>query len=70
MVHNYGVDFLRRCLDDFFTLGPPSSPVCQNNLQTCIQVCEKVRLPLHPNKLEGPAAHPTILGIELDSEKL
>ena len=27
LVHNYGVDFLRHYLDDFFTLGPPSSPL-------------------------------------------
>ena len=26
LVHNYGVDFLRYYLDDFFTLGPPSGP--------------------------------------------
>ena len=27
LVHNYGVDFLRHYLDDFFTLGPLSSPL-------------------------------------------
>ena len=27
LVHNYGVDFLRHYLNDFFTLGPPSSPL-------------------------------------------
>ena len=70
LVHNYGVNFLRHYLDDFLTLGPPASPVCYNNLQTCVQLCKSLGLPLHPDKLEGPATCLTILGIELDSEKL
>ena len=55
LVHNYGVNFLRHYLDDFLTLGPPASPVCHNNLQTCVQLCKSLGLPLHPEKLEGPA---------------
>ena len=70
LVHNYSVNFLRHYLDDFLTLGPPASPVCYNNLQTCVQLCKSLGLPLHPDKLEGPATCLTILGIELDSEKL
>ena len=67
LTHNYGVDFLRHYLDDFLTLGPPASPVCYNNLQACIQLCSKIGLPLHPEKLEGPSTCLSILGIELDS---
>ena len=37
----------------FFTLGPLASPVCYNNLKACIQLCSKIGLPLHPEKLEG-----------------
>ena len=70
LVHNYHVTFLRHYLDDFLTLGPPSSPVCHNNLQTCVRLCQQLGLPLHPDKLEGPATRLTILGIELDSETL
>ena len=55
LTHNYGVDFLRHYLDDFLTLGPPASPVCFNNLQACIQLCSKIGLLLHPEKLEGPS---------------
>ena len=65
LVHNYHVTFLRHNLDDFLTLGPPSSPVCHNNLQTCVRLCQQLGLPLHPGKLEGPATRLTILGIEL-----
>ena len=70
LVNNYGVNFLRHYLDDFLTLGPPASPICHNNLQKCVYLCKKLGLPLHPDKLEGPATCLTILGIELDSEKL
>ena len=70
LVHNYDVTFLSHYLDDFLTLGPPASPVCHNNLQTCVRLCTKLGLPLHPDKLEGPATRLTILGIELDSKNL
>ena len=46
VVHNYGVDFLRYYLDDFFTLGPPSSQLCQSYLLTCVCLCERLGLPL------------------------
>ena len=70
LVHNYHVTFLRHYLDDFLTLGPPSLPVCHNNLQTCVHLCQQLGLPLHPDKLEGPTTRLTILGIELDSKTL
>ena len=68
--HNHGIDFLQHYLDDFLTLGLPASPVCYNNLQTCIQLCNKLGLPLHPDKLEGPSTCLSILGIELDPSTL
>ena len=40
LVHNYSVEFLHHYLDNFLTLGPSASPVCQNNLTTCIQLYE------------------------------
>ena len=70
LVHNYDVTFLRHYLEDFQTLGPPSSPVCHDNLQTCVCLCKQLGLPLHPDKLEGHVTHFTILAIELDSETL
>ena len=70
LTNNHGVDFLRHYLDDFLTLGPPDSPVCLNNLRSCLQLCSYLGLPLHPDKLEGPYTTLTILGIELDSVTL
>ena len=39
------------------TLGPPASSVCRHNLQACIQLCSKLGLCLHRNKLEDPSTH-------------
>ena len=36
LVQNYDITYLRHYWDDFLTLGPPASPVCHNNLQTCV----------------------------------
>ena len=66
MVQNHGVDFLSRYLDDFLTLGLPASLVCYNNLCACTQLCSKLGLLLHPDKLEDPSTCLPILSIELD----
>ena len=65
--HNYNVTFLMHYLDDFHTLGPPDSPVCQRNLDNSMDCCSKLGIPLHPDKSEGPSTCLTVLGIELDS---
>ena len=62
---NYDVTFLMHYLDDFHTLGPPGSSVCQHNLDRSIDCFSKLGIPLHPDKLEGPSTCLTILGIEL-----
>ena len=67
---NYDVTFLMHYLDDFHTLGPPSSSVCQHNLDRSIDCFSKLGIPLHPDKLEGPLTCLTILAIELDSLNL
>ena len=55
-------------LDDFHTLGPPGSSVCQHNVDRSVDCFSK--LGIHPGKLEGPSTCLTILGIELDSLNL
>ena len=65
--HNYGLNFLLHYLDNFYTLGPPNSPVCQNNLDTCLRFFKDWHIPLDPDKVEGPSTCPTVVGIELDS---
>ena len=63
---NYDVTFLIHYLDDFHTLGPPGSSVCQHNLDRSTECFSKLGIPLHPDKQEGPSTYLTILGIELD----
>ena len=70
LVHNHGMDFLHHYLDDFFTLVPPLSQMCHYYLRTYVHLCQRLGLPLYPDKLEGPATCLTILGIELDSHRL
>ena len=64
---NYDVSFLMHYLDDFHTLGPPGSSICQHNLDRSIDCFSKLGIPLHPDKFEGPSTCLTVLGIELDS---
>ena len=65
--HNYEVQFLFHYLDEFHTLGPPDSPVCQQNLDICVCLFSEWGIPFHPGKLEGPSTCVTVLGIKLDS---
>ena len=67
---NYDVNFLMHYLDDFYTLGPPGSSICQHNLDKSIDYFSKLAIPLHPNKLEGMSMCMTVPGIELDSINL
>lgn len=48
------------------TLGPPDSPVYQQNLDISVRQFSKWGIPLHPDKREGPSTCLTVLGIELD----
>ena len=62
--------FSKLYLDDFHTLGRPNSTICQQNLDTCIHFCKEWGIPLHPDKLGGPATCITVLEIEIDTVKL
>lgn len=70
MTNDHCVDFLHHYLDNLLMLGPPGSPVCLNNLGTCLQLSSDLGLPLHSHKLDRPSSTLTILGIELDSVAL
>ena len=57
-------------LDDFHSLAPSSSSVCQHNLDRSIEFFSKLGISLHPDKQEGPLTCLTILAIELNSLNL
>ena len=63
-----GVSYIIHYLDDFLAMGPPSSPVCQQNLNTFIGLCSKLGVPLAANKVEGLSTTLTFLGIILDTQ--
>ena len=47
--HSYRLSFLLHYHGNFYTLGPPSSPVCQNNLDTCLRLFKDWRIPIQPD---------------------
>lgn len=67
LIHNYAVSPLFHYLDDFLTLGPPNSPICQAQVEAAFGVFRRLGLPLNLDKCEGPATSLVFLGIELDS---
>ena len=64
-----GVTFSIHYLDDFLTMGPAGSNVCQHNLDILMQTCNELGIPLAEDKLEGPSTSITFLGIVIDTSK-
>ena len=67
IMRQHGVQPLLHYLDDFLTVGPPNSNICQQNLDTIKQVCDILGVPLALEKVEGPATSLSFLGIMLDT---
>ena len=65
-----GVSFSMHYLDDFLMLGPSDSLTCQHNLDTFMQVCCELGIPLATQKLEGPSTSLTFLGILIDTHRM
>ena len=64
-----GVSFSIHYLDDFLTMGPAGSSVCQHNMDIFTQTCNELGIPLAEEKLEGPFTSITFLGIVIDTSK-
>ena len=69
-VQQRGVRGLDHYLDDFSIVGNPKSPECGQNLELALATCADLGFPVATEKTEGPVTTITLLGIELDSEKL
>ena len=54
-------------LDDFLFLGPPNSNECALSLQTALQACRLLGMPVATHKTEGPSSQLTFLGIQIDT---
>ena len=62
-----GMQFIDHYLDDFIIYGPPGSTLCEEQLQTTLNMCARLGVPLATEKLEGPTECLTFLGIEVDT---
>ena len=62
--------FLIHYLDEFLTMGPPSSSVCQHNLDAITQICDYLGVPSALKKVEGPSTTLPFLGIVLDTTRM
>ena len=65
--NNYNVHHLLHYLDDFLTAGPAGSPECQHNLDSMIQVCNRINAPIKPEKVAQHTTQITFLGIQIDT---
>ena len=65
-----GVRGVLHYLDDFLLMGAPGSHECSHVLATTFSTCEELGVPLALEKVEGPAASLTFLGIRLCSSPL
>ena len=65
-----GVRDVEHYLDDFITVGPPRSPVCNENLDIVGDTCRELNLPLAEEKRVGPVTLLDFLGIELDTVQM
>ena len=57
-------------LDDYITMGPPSSAVCQKNLDVMLTLCRRLGVPVAPANCEGISTVLVYLGFELDTDNL
>ena len=54
-------------LDYFLFVGPPNSPICQNNLDNFLALCATLGVPIKREKTEPATPIITFMGLELDS---
>jgi len=67
-IHTHlSVKHIVHILDDFMFVGPPNSPICQNNFDKFLAVCANLGVLIKPEKTEHATPIITLLGLELDS---
>ena len=62
-----GVSWVDHYWDDFITTGPPGSQECQSNKDTILGSCERLGVPIVPEKCTDPSPTLVFLGFELDT---
>ena len=64
------MDHIDHYSDDFIILGPACDSRCRRGLDVVLELCERLRVPLATEKLEGPTTCLTFLGIKVDTEAM
>ena len=67
LTNNYNIPWLIHYLDDYLIIGPPDHNSCSAHLHTFLRVCQELGVPVATDKVEGPTASLTFLGLELDT---
>ena len=70
VMERMGVSWVAHYMDDYITMGSLGSSECLENVMIMHSACERVGLPVEPEKDEGPATTLSFVGIELDSVAL
>ena len=66
-VKEQGVSHLLHYLHDYITMGSAGSEECNVNTATLSVTCNRLGVPITPDKCKGPATRLTYLGIEVDT---
>ena len=68
--NNYMITDLMHYLGDYFTVGPPNSKTCADNVNIMTHAASHLSIPLAPEKLEGPTTSLVFLGILIDTNRM
>lgn len=67
MMQRNGATFVEHYIDDFITVGAPTSEECANNIKIMHHTYYPSGTPIEEEKSEGPATVICFLGIEIDT---
>ena len=67
IMYNHNVSDVIHYMDDYFTVGPVNTAICENYLENMIKVCQEAGFSIQPTKLVSPTSTLEFLGIEIDS---
>ena len=62
-----GVTDIIHYLDDYFTIGPRNSMLCESNMNIMLNTCKTIGFGVQHKKVVGPSTEIEFLGIVLDS---
>ena len=65
VIEQRGASYVAHYLDDFITVGTPSTDQCYGNQQIIIETCRELGIPLAPHKTVDPTTCLVFLGIEI-----